>query len=381
MSPRKQITYSQHPNRAARAAHAKGERQFRTYDTSLIRPKRSPIPAIIGIIVLIAAIVGIVFGVMHFMKGCSSSQASLPAGQEVQVVVNEGDGPKAVANALVDAGLIARANEFTDRIAELGAENSLQPGTYTLKGGQSVDEIITVLQTPVTAAKTFTVPEGSTVAQIAGIVASASDGRIKADDFISAASDASKYAGAYSFLADVGNKSLEGFLFPKTYPIQDDSTADSIIRAMLDQFASETANLDLSYPESQGLSFYDTVKLASIVEGESNGEERATIASVFYNRMASDEPWMRKLSADATVKYAVGHEPTAEDIATENEYNTYFIEGVRDLPTPINSPGIESLQAVCKPDQTKYLYFFHDAENGGKVSFSETYEEHQATYE
>ena len=376
MSPRKQITYSQHPNHAARAAHAKGERQFRTYDTSLIRPKRSPIPAIIGIIVLIAAIAAIVFGVMHFMRGCSA-KATLPEGQEVQVVVNQGDGAKAVASSLVDAGLIATTNEFTDRLTELGAENSLQPGTYTLVGGQSVDDIIAVLQTPVAVTTTFTVPEGKTVAETAKIVEDASSGKITAADFVAAASDASKYADSYAFLEGVGKNSLEGFLFPKTYPLKDDATADSIIRAMLDQFGTETASLDTSYPESRGLSFYDMVKLASIVEGESGGEERATVASVFYNRLASG----MTLSADATVKYVVGHEPTADDVATENEYNTYFIQGL--TPTPINSPGLDSLQAVCNPEQTNYLFFYHETDGQGntKVYFSETYEEHQQTYQ
>lgn len=375
MSPRKQITYSQHPNHAARAAHAKGEKQFRTYDTSLIRPKRSPIPAILGIVVLVAAIVGIVFGVMQFMRGCTATNL-LEEGQEVQVVVAEGEGAKSVAKTLVEVGLIANPNEFTDRLAQMGAENSLQPGTYTLVGGQSVDEIIAVLQTPVKP-ETFTVPEGSTMAQIADIVAKASGDRIKAEDFKKAAGNASKYADSYSFLDEAGKNSLEGFLFPKTYPINEDSTADSIIRAMLDQFGEETAGLDTSYPESQGLSFYDLVKMASLVEAESDAEHRATVASVFYNRLAAG----MQLQADATVKYVVGHEPTAEDVATENEYNTYFNYGL--TPTPIGSPSLDSFRAACNPEQTNYLYFYCEKDEKGNdvIYFSETYEEHQQTYQ
>uniref|UniRef100_UPI003075DD80 endolytic transglycosylase MltG n=1 Tax=Salmonella enterica TaxID=28901 RepID=UPI003075DD80 len=80
-----------------------------------------------------------------------------------------------------------------------------------------------------------TVPEGCTISQVANIVAEASKGKITADDFIKASSDASKFASEYPFLADAGNASLEGFLFPKTYPIDDKSTAESIIRAMLSQ--------------------------------------------------------------------------------------------------------------------------------------------------
>ena len=375
MSPRKQVTYSQHPNHAARAAHAKGEKQFRTYDTSLIRPKRSPIPAILGIIVLVAALVGIVFGVLHFIGGQAPAPL-LEEGKEVQIEVAEGEGSKSVAKKLVDAGLISNPNEFNDRLAQMGASDSLQPGTYTLVGGQSVDEIIAVLQTPVKP-DSFTIPEGSTLAQIADIVAEASGDRIKASKFKKAASNASKYVDSYSFLEEVGENSLEGFLFPKTYPINDDSTADSLIRAMLDQFAQETASLDMSYPESQGLSFYDVVKFASLVEGESDAKHRATVASVFYNRLAAG----MRLEADATVKYYVGHEPTAEDIAAENEYNTYFIEGL--MPTPINSPSLESFQATCNPEQTNYLFFYCEKDDKGNdvFYFSETYEQHEKTYQ
>lgn len=371
MSPRKNVTYSSRPTHAARSAHAKGEKLFRTYDTSYIRPKRSAGPAVVCIIVLVIAIIAIVVGVLAFTRGCSSADL-VADGTPVEVVVEEGEGAKSVADTLVSQGLIARASDFTDRLRETGAENSLHPGTYTLIGGQSVDEMIETLQTPV-AAKMFTVPEGSTVQQTAEIVAQASEGRISAADFVAAAANASAYAADYPFLATAGEHSLEGFLFPKSYPIDDQSTADSVIRAMLSQFGEETAGLDWSVPESHGLNLYQAVNLASIVEREDNGPHVGEVASVFYNRL--DDGWM--LQSDATMAYAIGHEPTAEDIATYHDYNTYFIEGLP--PTPIDSPSLTCLQAVCSPADTSYYYFYYD--EGGNVTFSETYEEHQASYE
>ena len=375
MPRRRNITYSSRPTYAARVAHAKGDKAFRTYDTTAIRPKRSPIPAIIGIIVLIAAIVGIAFCVMNFTRGCFGTH-QVEAGTEVTVVVNEGESVKSIAKTLADAGLVANANEFTERVSTLGVENKLHPGTFTLVGGQSVDEIIQVLQTPVASA-TFTVPEGSTLQQTAEIVAAATGGRVTVDQFLAAAGNASTYAREYAFLGEAGTNSLEGFLFPKTYPYDDDSTADSIIRTMLDQYAAETATLNWSYPESKGLSHYDALKLASIVEKESDAAHRATVASVFYNRLEDD----MRLQSDATVAYFVGHDPTADDVDTDNPYNTYFIDGLP--PTPINSPSLECLQAVCSPEQTGYYYFYFEGDgNGGmKYSFSETYDEHRSTYE
>ena len=374
MSRRRNITYSSRPTHAARAAHAKGDKAFRTYDTSYIRPKRSPVPAIIGIIVLVLAVAAIVYGVLHFTRGCMSTDL-VADGVEVQVVVEEGEGAKSVGKTLVEVGLIANANEFTDRLSTLGVEGNLQPGTYTLYGGQTIDEIITVLQTPVIG-DVVTIPEGSTLLQTAEIVSAASGGRINVDDFVRVASDASLFAADYPFLAEAGNNSLEGFLFPKTYPISSESTANSTIRAMLDQYAAETAALDWSYAEAHGLSHYDVVKMASIVEKEADADHRATVASVFYNRL---DDGMR-LQSDATVAYFVGRDPTAEDVNTDNPYNTYFIDGLP--PTPINSPSIECMKAVCEPDETDYYYFyFQDDGNGGLTySFSQTYEEHQKNW-
>jgi len=216
------------------------------------------------------------------------------------------------------------------------------------------------------------------VKQTAEIVAEASGGAISADAFISAASNASTYAKDYPFLEDAGTNSLEGFLFPKTYPIDADSTADSLIRGMLEQYKQETAGLDWSYPESMGLSHYDVVKLASIIEKESDASHRATVASVFYNRIVGGMP----LQSDATVAYVVGHDPTPEDVATENEYNTYFVYGL-NIPTPINSPSLECLQAVCKPETTNYLYFYFEPDSSGNMQyhFTETYEDHRSTFE
>lgn len=375
MSPRKQITYSQHPNRAARQAHAKGEKAFRTYDTSYIRPKRSPLPAIIGIAVLVVALIAIVFGVLNYVNGCSKVQ-QLPEGTSVEITIDEGEGTKSVGQTLVDAGLITNANEFVDRVNALNAEGSLQPGKYTLVSGQSIDDMIQAMQAPVAVDRTFTVPEGSTIAQTAQIVSEASEGRISVEDFTAAASNASTYADSYSFLGEVGTNSLEGYLFPKTYPINEDSTADSVIRAMLDQFSTETATLDWSYPESQGLTRYDVVKLASIIERETDDQYRERVAGVLYNRLNMG----MMLQVDATTAYYIGHEPSPADLEEYNDYNTYLTYGLP--PTPIDSPSLGCLQAACAPEQTNYLYFFIAPDENGVVqhSFSETYEEHQNTY-
>ena len=380
---RKQVTYSQRPNHAARSAHARGERQFRTYDTSYIRPKKSKAPAIVAAVLAVLVVGGLAWGALTLLNSCSAQSVELLAeGQEGTITVAEGAGAKVVGEQLAEARLVSNAGDFTKRVNEMGVDSQLKPGTYTFAGGMSLDAIINQL-TAGPVANALTIPEGSTLEAVAQSVATFTENRITADAFTAAASDASAYAADYDFLADAGTNSLEGFLFPKTYEIGDDATAESVVRMMLDQFKTETSGLDWSYPQSQGLTIYDAVKLASIVERESSGDEqiRAQVASVFYNRLNNfGDPNYGFLQSDATTAYELGHDPTPEDIKNPTPFNTYTNTGLP--PTPICSPGLDCLQAVCNPAQTNYFFFYFAPDESGTMQyyFSETYEEHQQTF-
>lgn len=380
---RKQVTYSQRPNHAARSAHARGERQFRTYDTSYIRPKKSKAPAIVAAVLAVLVVGGLAWGALTLFNSCSAQSVELLAeGQEATITVAEGAGAKVVGEQLAEARLVSNAGDFTKRVNEMGVDSQLKPGTYTFAGGMSLDAIINQL-TAGPVANALTIPEGSTLEAVAQSVATFTENRITADAFTAAASDASAYAADYDFLADAGTNSLEGFLFPKTYEIGDDAAAESVVRMMLDQFKTETSGLNWSYPQSQGLTIYDAVKLASIVERESSGDEqiRAQVASVFYNRLNNfGDPNYGFLQSDATTAYELGHDPTPEDIKNPTPFNTYTNTGLP--PTPICSPGLDCLQAVCNPAQTNYFFFCFAPDESGTMQyyFSETYEEHQQTF-
>lgn len=382
MPPRKQVTYSQRPNHAARSAHARGEREFRTYDTSYIRPKRSKGPVIFSIVLAVVVLGGLAWGALTLFNSCSGTSVELLAsGEEATIVVEQGAGAKDIGNQLVEKRLVGSASDFTKRVNELGVDAQLKPGTYTFTGGTSLDDIIKQLAAGPDMGNALTIPEGYKLSDIAAAVATASEGRITAEAFTAAASNASAYAGSYSFLADAGTNSLEGFLFPKTYAVADDATAESLVRMMLDQFQKETASLDWSYPQSQGLSIYDAVNLASIVEKESSSDPqiRAQVAAVFYNRLETPNgPTAGFLQSDATTVYEFGEDPTPEQVHAETPYSTYTNKGLP--PTPICSPGLDCLKAVCAPDQEslgKYFFFYFEGDN---YYFTETYDEHISTF-
>ena len=152
---------------------------------------------------------------------------------------------------------------------------------------------------------------------------------------------------------------------------------------MLDQFSTEYKSLDFAGCEAKikerygvEMSDYDIINLASIVEREGlNAEQRAHVASVFYNRLAGKLDGLRYLNSDATMMYVTGGEVSADDLQSDSPYNTYKHEGLP--PTPICSPSLEALKATLEPTDSDDLYFYITQD---EEYFSQTYEEHQQSW-
>jgi UPF0755 protein len=179
-----------------------------------------------------------------------------------------------------------------------------------------------------------------------------------------------------------GAPSVEGFLYPDSYIFSRQmSSAEELIREMVRNFALHlTSDLTDGF-QRQGLSVYQAVTLASLVEREAvHNEEKSLIASVYLNRLNIG----MKLDADPTVQYAIGYNFLQQtwwtnplsliDLQVNSVYNTYRYEGLP--PTPIASPGLSALRAVASPAETNYLFFRARCDGSGFHEFSETFDEH-----
>lgn len=167
---------------------------------------------------------------------------------------------------------------------------------------------------------------------------------------------------------------LEGFLFPDTYFFKPTASAEDIVERLLATFEEKAADA-LKGASVKGLTAYDVVKLASIVEREAQDRrESATIAGVYANRLTLG----MKLDADPTVQYARGSwdELTLADLEVSSPYNTYKVAGLP--PTPICSPGLDALAAAARPEQNDYLYFVAKGDGSGGHLFARTLEEQEA---
>ena len=157
-------------------------------------------------------------------------------------------------------------------------------------------------------------------------------------------------------------------------------TANDVVRLMVDNLEARLDPRLLAGFQASGLTPFQAVTLASIVEREAAlPSERPLIASVFLNRLALEIP----LQADPTVQFALGRQPdggwwkaslTEVDLSISSRYNTYVYSGLP--PGPIANPGLDSLRSVADPAETPYLFFRTDCEGSGGHVFATTFEEH-----
>ena len=176
---------------------------------------------------------------------------------------------------------------------------------------------------------------------------------------------AANYNYNYDFLdgIDQGDPTrLEGFLFPDTYEFYVGMQASSAINKLLENFHYRITDDMLTRMQNMGLDIRSVVNIASLIEREAaNDNERGTIASVIYNRLAANMP----LGIDASILYIhPDHEgsPTADMLAEDSPYNTRLYQGLP--PTPIANPGLASIEAVLSPESTNYYYYALDTATG-----------------
>ena len=184
---------------------------------------------------------------------------------------------------------------------------------------------------------------------------------------------------------EIINKAEEGYLFPDTYLIPKEATADAVISILKNNFDVKF-NDDLKNKAAKlGLTPEEVILIASLVEKEGyTDSDRPKVASVILKRLNIG----MKLDIDATLQYALGYQPqektwwkknlTAADKAINSPYNTYTNAGLP--PTPISNPGLSSIVAVINADpDTPYLFYLHGAD--GKLRLAKTLEEHQRNIE
>ncbi len=261
-----------------------------------------------------------------------------------------------IAQRLAAAGVVRSAAGF-EAWCVLHPGQTLKAGAYRFTGGESVSRVFDVLARGAVYTIAVTVPEGYNRFDIARELARL--GLARPSVFLAATANPAAIRDL-----DPAAVSLEGYLFPATYPISPHTPVARIIAMMTGRFREE-ARLDGVAPPG----IHAWVTLASLVEKETAvAAERPLIAGVFGNRLRLGLP----LQCDPTVIYAalLAHRYTGaihrSDLAFASPYNTYLHTGLP--PGPIANPGRASLLAAEHPAHTPYLYFVNDGHGGHRFA-------------
>jgi UPF0755 protein len=345
--------------------------------------------------------------------GTALTQPVSSDAEQVEFVVEDGDTASTIAARLGTEGLIRDPRAFIFLASQRDLTGALQQGTFVLRGNMTPDQLVSALLAP--PPNPYIELDLRTALRLEQITAllqkKKTDGEALEMDprefYELAKEPPAALLGDYPWLRRVlqdapDGVSLEGFLWPGTYRLLPDTTPEELIRKMLDGFHAAVGDDKLKVAADRGLTFYQVLSLASIVEREAVlDEERALIAGVYQNRM-DGIPGIRNkiLNADPTVIYAndtvqldaldfekwqeyrfwVVPEVPLRDVPLPAElmgFQTYTQPGL--IPGPIATPTLASIDAALHPDTAdKYIYFLAIPETDGKHAFAKTKKEHDA---
>lgn len=319
---------------------------------------------ILAIIVIVVMCITIV-GVFMFKYEQNKNKPFNTTNKILDIQVQNGEYLYSVINKLEQQGVIKNAFLTKIYLKMNPSSTDIKPGSYEISSDTTISQFVQELSEGKVAAYTVTFPEGFTIEQMASRLQK--DGVMNADVFLQAV----KNYPLPSYIKPNSERryNLEGFLYPDTYNIPKNATADDIISMMLNQFQKEVKlaekNTGVTINEND---YQKIVTIASMIEGEGNTQQnRENVSSVIYNRLQKG----MKLQLDATVLYAMGqHQDKVyiKNTQIKSPYNTYYVEG---LPVgAINNPGINCLEAALKPAKTDYIFYII---NGNDEYFTNNY--------
>lgn len=280
--------------------------------------------------------------------------------------IERGMSSRAIAAQLARAGVVRSTWSFLI-VRALHPGATLQAGEYRFDSAENAWQVFEKIRRGEIYYEELTVPEGSNIFDIAGLLRNSDT--VRPNDFLKAAANPASIRDL-----DPLAPSLEGYLFPSTYRLTRKTSGAQLCRIMTTEFRRQWSKL----PGATAQNVHETVTLASLVEKETGvASERPLVAAVFFNRLQKGIP----LQCDPTTVYAALLENRyfgvihRSDLASRNPYNTYTHLGLP--PGPITNPGIASLTAVLNPAKTSFLYFVAKADGSGGHQFSTTLGEHE----
>jgi UPF0755 protein len=292
-----------------------------------------------------------------------------PAGSDknelVKVVITPGTSPAAIGKLLKDGNVIRNEQVFLLYTRITRTQNKLQAGTYRLSPSSTTPEIVKHLVDG--SVDTFSIRflPGATLAENRDVLVKAG---YSANEIDMALADSYK---SPLFDTKPASSDLEGYIYGETYNFSSSAGVGEILSRTFAQYTQVIKDNNLvAQFKAHGLTLYQGITLASIIQREAVKGSEAQIAQVFYSRLAANMP----LGSDVTYQYISDKTGIARDTNLDSPYNTRVKIGLP--PGPISVPGLSSLKAVADPAAGDYLYFLSGDDN--ITYYARTLPEHEA---
>jgi UPF0755 protein len=321
---------------------------------------------VISVLIIILVVVAVIGAIFLFEKN------NFPGSKKF--VVKAGDGLSLVSKNLAKEGIIKNSNIFKVYLYLRGWQNDIQAGEYVFEASSVFGVAQKLVQGKAQNERDLRFIEGWSAADIADyLIKEKIIG--KRDDFLNETRNAKKWQEQFPFLKDAGAINLEGFLFPDTYRVFKTATPAEIVARTLENFNNKMTSALLTEIKANGRNFYDTLKMASIIEAEVIGDEdRKIAAGILWKRLDAG----MALQVDSSLKYIIGKKGSASltlaELKIDSPYNTYKYRGLP--PTPIGNPGISAIRASVYPKNSDFWFYLTTKE--GETIFSKTLDDHNA---
>jgi UPF0755 protein len=322
---------------------------------------------LIGAVVVALAAIGVVLAVNALTERMETPFRGHDAPERF-VDIEPGTSTIAIARQLAAAGIVPDDWTFRLAVRRSGRDRSLQAGEYRFETALSPMGVVDKITSGRVHLRQITFPEGLVISEMAAIFEAEGLGTREA--FIEA-------AGRTELIADLdaGASNLEGYLFPETYSLPRDATADTLVEAMVTQFRDVFTDELRAEAEARRMNVREVVTLASLIQMETGqADEHDRVSAVYNNRLRIGMP----MQCDPTVIYALrlaglyDGNLTRANLEFDSPYNTYRYGGLP--PGPIAAAGGAALRAALHPADVSYLYFV--SRNDGSHAFANTLREH-----
>ena len=321
---------------------------------------------------------------IRFTLASRQGDLNTPFGTSDEVVRFEipiGSSPVNIAEALVQSNLIRDAELFVDYARVEGLDRQFEAGVYFLNQTQTIPEIALMLTDSSRSVIPFRTLEGARIEELVESIDANNLFSFTGDEFLALVSAGAPLPAEFVTWAGIPEgASLEGYMFPDTYQLPPDITAEGLRDTLLEAFRTQVGDRLREDALQDGYSLHQMVTLASIIEREAVWpEEHPLISSVYRNRLDID----MLLQADPTVQYGIQglrgrwwpNITRADYRGIDSPYNTYLYKGLP--PGPIASPSLSAIRAAVYPAESSYFYFRAKCDRSNYHNFATTYEEHE----